>query len=110
LFVGGGTNLSNGAFFPGTATYDGKEFVGVPLQIQQGQNIELVNTDAAVLTNAHAMVSWLKTKKGKPLFHSGYVRGPATATVDTSRLKPGVYPYYCSVHFGMYGLLEVTQL
>ena len=110
VFVGGGTNLSNGVFFPGTAIYDGKDFVGVPLQIQKGQNIELVNTDVAALTNSHTMVSWLKNKKGRPLFHSGYVRGPAAATVQTAHLKPGVYPYYCNVHANMYGLLEVTKL
>jgi hypothetical protein len=110
LFVGGGTNVTNGYFFPGTAIYDGSDFVGVPFQIQQGQNIALINTDVAALTNAHTMVSWRKNKKGRPLFHSGYVRGPATVTVKTSHLKPGVYPYYCNVHSGMYGLLEVTKL
>jgi plastocyanin len=110
LFAGGGTNLSNGYFFPGTATYDGSGFVGVPYQIQQGQNIQFINTDVAVLTNAHAMVSVKKTKKGRALFRSGYVRGPATEIVKTSHLKPGVYPYYCSVHYGMYGLLEVVKL
>jgi hypothetical protein len=110
VFVAGGTNLTNGYFFPGTAIYDGNDFVGVPLQIQQGQDVQLVNTDPAPLTNSHTMVSWLKTKKGRPLFHSGYVRGPATVTVKTSQLKPGLYPYYCNVHAGMYGLLEVTKL
>ncbi|HEY7876242.1 MAG TPA: hypothetical protein VIG64_14095 [Actinomycetota bacterium] len=110
LFVGGGTNVSNGYFFPGTATYDGKDFIGVPYQIQQGQNVALINTDAAALTNAHSMVSIKKNKKGRPVFHSGYVRGPATAVVRTSHLKPGIYPYYCSVHYGMYGLLEVTKI
>ena len=110
VFVGGGTNLSNGVFFPGTATYDGNDFVGVPFQIQQGQNVELVNTDVAALTNSHTMVSWQKNKKGRPLFHSGYVRGPAAVTVQTAHLKPGVYPYFCNVHAGMFGLLEVTKL
>jgi hypothetical protein len=110
LFVGGGTNLTNGYFFPGTAIYDGNDFVGLPFQIQQGQNVQLVNTDPAALTNSHTMVSWLKSKKGRPLFHSGYVRGPATVTVKTAHLKPGVYPYYCNVHSGMYGLLEVAKL
>ena len=110
VFAGGGTNLSNGYFFPGTATYDGNDFVGVPLQIQKGQDILFVNTDPAALTNAHSMVSFRKNKKGRPFFHSGYIRGPASAPVKTSHLKPGVYPYYCSVHYGMYGLLEVTKI
>lgn len=110
MFAGGGTNVSNGYFFPGTATYDGTDFVGAPLTIQQGQNIQFVNTDVAALTNAHSVVSVKKNKKKRPLFQSGYVRGPATEIVKTSHLKPGVYPFYCAVHYGMYGLLEVTKL
>jgi plastocyanin len=110
VFAGGGTNLTNGYFFPGTATYDGKNFVGVPYQIQQGQDVQFVNTDVAAVTNAHTMISVKKNKKNRPLFHSGYVRGPATAIVKTSKLKPGVYPYYCGVHYGMYGLLEVVKI
>ena len=110
VFAGGGTNLTNGYFFPGTATYDGEGFVGVPHQIQQGQNILFVNTDVAAVTNSHTMISVRKNKKKRPFFHSGYVRGPASVTVKTSHLKPGVYPYYCSVHYGMYGLLEVTKI
>jgi plastocyanin len=107
LFAGGGTALSNGYFFPGTAVYDNGEFTGVPLQIQQGQNIEFVNTDVAAVTNGHAIVS-MKRKHGRPLFQSGLVNGPATTTVITQKLKPGVYPYFCSIHYGMYGLIEVT--
>jgi plastocyanin len=110
VFAGGGTNLTNGYFFPGTATYDGNDFVGVPLQIQKGQNIQFVNTDVGVLTNSHSMVALKRNKKGKPVFHSGYVQGPATVMVKTSHLKPGVYPYFCSVHYGMYGMIEVTKL
>lgn len=108
LFAGGGTALTNGYFFPGTAVYDGSKFTGVPLQIQQGQNIEFVNTDPAAVTNSHAIVSF-KRKHGHPLFQSGSVQGPATATVITEKLKPGVYSYFCNIHFGMYGLIEVVK-
>ena len=107
LFAGAGTAVTNGYFFPGTAIYQNGEFVGVPLQIQQGQNIQFVNTDAAAVTNGHAIVS-LKRKKGRPLFQSGLVNGPATTVMVTQNLKPGTYPYFCSIHYGMYGLIEVT--
>jgi plastocyanin len=107
LFAGGGTAVSNGYFFPGTALYQNGEFVGVPLQIKQGQNVEFVNTDAAAVTNAHQIVS-IKRKKGRPVFQSALVKGPATSTMVTQNLKPGLYPYFCNVHYGMFGLIEVT--
>jgi plastocyanin len=107
LFAGGGTFVSNGYFFPGTAVYQNDQFVGVPLQITQGQNIEFINTDVAAVTNAHQIVSF-KRKHGRPLFQSALVKGPATATMIMQNVKPGLYPYFCNVHFGMYGLIEVT--
>ena len=107
LFAGGGTAVTNGYFFPGTALYQNGEFIGTPLQVPQGDNIEFINTDAAAVTNAHQIVS-MKRKRGKPLFQSPLVKGPATATVITETLKPGVYPYFCNVHYGMYGLIEIT--
>ena len=107
LFAGGGTALTNGYFFPGTALYDNGEFTGVPLQVPQGDNVQFINTDAAAVTNGHAIVS-LKRKHGRPVFSSGLVNGPATATLITQNLKPGVYPYFCSIHYGMYGLIEIT--
>ena len=108
LFAGGGTALTNGYFFPGTAVYNNGEFTGVPLQVPQGDNVQFINSDAAAVTNGHAIVS-LKRKHGRPVFSSGLVNGPATATMITQNLKPGVYPYFCSIHFGMYGLIEITQ-
>jgi hypothetical protein len=108
LFAGGGTALSNGFFFPGTAINQGGKLTGVPLQITQGQNIEFVNTDTAAVTNGHAIVSF-KRKHGRPLFESGLVNGPATATVITQNLKPGTYSYFCNIHYGMYGLIEVVK-
>ena len=108
LLAGGGTPLSNGFFFPGTAVYDGESFQGVPYLIPRGCNLLFVNLDPGPLTNGHQIIS-LKRKKGRPLFASPFVSGPATAKVKTRHLKPGVYPYYCSIHFGMYGQIEVVR-
>jgi plastocyanin len=108
LFAGGGTNLSNGLFFPGTVIYDGKQFQGMPpLQIAQGTDLDFVNLDVSAVTNGHQIVSF-KKKHGQPLIKGPRVDGPGRATVITSHLKPGVYPYFCTVHFGMYGRLEVV--
>jgi plastocyanin len=108
LFAGGGTAVSNGYFFPGTAIYDGHQFQGVPLQVTQGSNVTFVNTDYSPLTNVHSIVSF-KRSHGKPLFSSGVVKGPGQGLLVTSNLKPGVYPFFCSIHFGMYGQLQIVK-
>lgn len=108
LFAGGGTALSNGYFFPGTAIYDGNQFQGVPLQVPQGSDVTFVNTDYSPLTNSHAIVSF-KRRHGVPLFSSGIVKGPGQGLLITSDLKPGIYPYFCSIHYGMYGLIQIVK-
>lgn len=114
LFAAGGTNLSSGFFFPGTATCDkdgctmfpGQE----PLQVSRGGNITFANLDPSFVTNGHRVVSLKRKKKtGEPKFHSEQVDGPATATIKTSHLRPGVYYYLCTTHFGMYGAIEITE-
>jgi hypothetical protein len=108
LFAGGGTALSNGIFFPGTAIYDGKAFQGLPpIQITQGTDMDFVNLDVSAITNGHQIVSF-KRKHGQPVIKSARVDGPGQTTVITSHLKPGVYPFFCTVHFGMYGRLEIV--
>jgi hypothetical protein len=107
LFAGGGTPLSNGAFFPGMAFYDGESFQGIAYRIPRGCNLLFVNLDPGPVTNCHQIVS-MKSKKGRPLFSSPLVCGPDQARVKTRHLKPRVYPYYCSTHHGMFGLLEVA--
>ena len=109
ILVGGGTPLSNGIFFPGTAVYDGGEFVGEPISITQGTDMELVNLDSEVVANSHKLVSLKLNKRTKrPLFSSKMLTAPGqTSAVITSHVKPGIYPFYCPVHSGMWGLLEV---
>lgn len=109
IFAGGGTALTNGVFFPGTAIYDGKDFVGTPQVVPRGCNVEFVNLDPAAVTNTHQVISY-RQRRGRPLFYSRNVAGPGRATVRTSHLKRGVYPYFCSVHYGMWGLLEIKNL
>lgn len=108
LFAAGGTPLSNGIFFPGTALCVGTDCEGVPYQVAKGSNIRFYNLDTAVVANNHRVVSKDTNKRGRPLFQSETIGGPASTLMKTSHLKPGVYGYYCSVHFGMDGLLEIT--
>lgn len=113
----GGTQLSNGIFIPGTAqcTRDGCEVLieGSELEVEKGQNVTFTNLDAYEHANAHSLVS-IKThkkgkKKGKPLFSSSDVKGPAEVNVRTKHLKPGSYPFYCRTHFGMYGIFKIVK-
>lgn len=108
LFAAGGTPLTNGIFFPGTALCVGTDCQGVPYEIARGSDIRFYNLDAAIVANSHRIVSKRKTKRGRPLFQSENVGGPGSTLMKTSHLKPGVYPYYCSVHFGMEGIIEIT--
>lgn len=112
LFAGGGTPLTNGFFFPGTALCDADDCteLGPPLTIDKGDDVTFVNLDAAPVTNTHQIVSFAKRKKKRgPLFASKNVSGPGTAVMKMSHVKPGTYLYLCNVHFGMYGQIEVVK-
>lgn len=109
LFAAGGTQLSNGIFFPGTALCVGTDCQGVPYQVPVGSDIRFYNLDPVVAANSHRIVSHKVNKRGRPLFSSDNVAGPGSALMKTSHVKPGIYGYYCAVHFGMEGLLEFTE-
>lgn len=107
MFVGGGTPVSNGVFFPGTAVFDGESVQGLPIQVEAGQDIELTNLDLGDLANCHQLTSF-KRKRGRPVFNSKRLCAPGeSAIVLMGRAKPGVYEAYCPVHTGMYALVEV---
>ncbi len=107
----GGTKVSNGIFFPGTAlpNNDGSLTpVLPPIEIERGTDLEYVNVDEATVSNAHKLLS-LKRRKGRPVFHSDTLSRPGqTDVVITSHLKPGLYPFYCSTHTGMWGQLRIV--
>lgn len=109
LFAAGGTPLTNGIFFPGTALCLGDDCQGVPYQVPQGNDIRFYNLDTTAVANNHRVVSKKTSKKGRPAFQSETIGGPSSTLMKTSHLKPGVYPFYCSVHFGMEGILEITK-
>ena len=108
LFAGGTTPLVNGFFFPGTGIKNGRKIDGLPYEVPKGCNISLINLDAADLVNAHRIVSY-KKRRGIPRFASPSSRGPTRTLMITEHLKPGKYPYYCSTHTGMYGILKIVR-
>ncbi len=111
LFAGGGTQLSNGYFFPGTAVNNNGDYEGVPLQVAQGADVQFVNLDHFVVSGGgHKVISFDRVRRGGkkvPLFASKMVDGPGEALVKTSHVKPGVYPFFCPIHSGMIGRIEV---
>ena len=110
VIAAGGTPVSNGVFLPGTAIYDGDRYQGPPpVQILQGQDFEFVNLDESALANGHKIQSF-KKKRGRPLFRSELLLHPGERdVVVTSHLKPGTYVYYCTVHVGMFGRIQVAK-
>jgi hypothetical protein len=109
LFAGGGTPVSNGIFFPGTALCADSTCYGEPYEIARGTDIRFYNLDSAAVANSHRIISKQTKKRSKaPLFASDNVAGPGSTLMQTSHLKPGIYDYFCTVHFGMEGRIEVT--
>jgi hypothetical protein len=113
VFAGGGTLLSNGFFFPGTALCNevGCSVVGPPNEIQKGTDFTFANVDAEAVANAHQIVSVKVNKRTKrPLFYSDVLTTPGDQDlVVTSKLKPGTYFYRCTVHYGMFGAIEIVR-
>jgi hypothetical protein len=109
VFVGGGTPLTNGAFFPGTQLYDGTSYTGQPLDVAKGSDLNLTMLDEATVANGHKLVSFKRNKRTQlPLFQSDLLKSPGEKSlVITSFLKPGLYRYYCSTHDGMFGAILI---
>jgi hypothetical protein len=111
VFAGGGTQASNGYFFPGTTVFQNGEYYGVPLEVPQGSDLQFVNLDHfAVAGGGHKIVSYDRVKRGKkkvPLFASKMVDGPGQDLVEFSHVEAGTYRYYCPIHNGMLGTLVV---
>ncbi len=74
------------------------------VSIARGDTVTFLNLDVA----PHNIVSRQTTKKGALLFGSDTVTaGGQTAVRGVATLKPGSYPFYCSVHPTMLGTLAV---
>lgn len=110
IFASGGTPLTNGIFYPGTIIQVGGAKYGEPYEVARGSNIEFVNTDPEATANSHCMISVKRKKRTRrPLFASRCIKGPSVDVVVTSHLKPGTYEFFCPIHFGMLGAIEVTD-
>jgi hypothetical protein len=108
VFAGGGTPLTNGIFFPGTV------LSGVPaappVEVTRGTDFTFVNLDEAAVGNGHKIKSFKTFRNGRPYFESDLLTKPGqTELVITSHLRPGNYKYYCAVHDGMFGAIQIVK-
>ncbi|HVE46971.1 MAG TPA: cupredoxin domain-containing protein [Acidimicrobiales bacterium] len=86
----------------GAVTAVGFRFVPASVTVLEGDTLEFVNLDSA----PHDVVS----VEVPPLFQSDLVAGPATTTVrGVEALEPGDYPFFCTVHNNMEGVLSVVE-
>ena len=87
-----------------TMTALANRFIPDQVSIATGDSLTFVNADVA----PHNVISRQTTKKGVLLFGSDTVAtGGQTAVRGVEKLKPGAYPFYCSVHPTMVGTLAV---
>ncbi|HVF18982.1 MAG TPA: plastocyanin/azurin family copper-binding protein [Mycobacteriales bacterium] len=82
----------------------GFQFIPNQVMIAPGDTVDFANVDVA----PHNLVSRQKTKKGALLFGSDTVAtGGRTPVRGVESLKPGAYPFFCSLHPAMVGTLAV---
>ncbi len=72
------------------------------LVIQKGQTVTVVNHD----TMRHTVTSNATNSHHQPLF-SAYLLARQTTKLATSKLAPGRYPFHCTFHPTMHGVLIV---
>lgn len=80
-------------------------FVPAQVTIRQGDTLTLVNLE----NSPHDLVSSDTLPDGTPVFQSDIVGLGGTSEVRrVETLLPSTYPFYCTVHDTMTGLLTVT--
>ena len=78
-------------------------FVSPRIVLTQGSSLTFFNGDSMTHDVASA-----KTRKGRPLFKADYTDGGASNPVaGVENLKPGTYPFICSLHTSMEGELTI---
>lgn len=89
----------------GVITAAANTFAPADLTLTEGSRLTFANADAA----PHNVVSDATTRAGAAVFRSGVISAGETSAVEgVEKVKPGVYPFYCSLHPSMRGALTVT--
>lgn len=92
-----------------TTTAECCTFTAGPFSQGQGETANFLNLDQGGATSFHNVTATKSGPDGEPLFYSETVPGSGSSPVDgTQFLGAGAYPFFCSLHSGMTGTLEVT--
>jgi glucose/arabinose dehydrogenase/plastocyanin len=86
-------------------TAAGNKFLPGDLTISQGSKLTFANVDAA----PHNVVSDATTKAGAIFRSPVLTAGQSGEVKGVDQLKPGAYPFYCSLHPTMRGALTITK-
>ena len=98
--VGAKLSILVGASTQGNPAYD-----PATLTVKKGDSIQVTNKDSVPHTVTNGKDASDPTS-GK-LFDTSIINAGSTAQVSTAKLSTGDYPYHCSVHPYMTGLLKV---
>ncbi|HET7148471.1 MAG TPA: plastocyanin/azurin family copper-binding protein [Candidatus Nitrosopolaris sp.] len=89
----------------GASTQGNPAYAPATLTVKKGDSIQVTNKDSVPHTVTNGKDASDPTS-GK-LFDTSIINAGSTAQVSTAKLSPGDYPFHCSLHPYMTGLLKV---
>ncbi|HET7148473.1 MAG TPA: cupredoxin domain-containing protein [Candidatus Nitrosopolaris sp.] len=89
----------------GASTQGNPAYAPTPVSVKKGDSIQVTNKDSVPHTVTNGKDASDPTS-GK-LFDTSIINAGSTAQVSTAKLSPGDYPFHCSLHPYMTGLLKV---
>jgi plastocyanin len=89
----------------GAATPGNPAYVPADLSVKKGETVTVVNDDNA----PHTATSGNGPEDAGQVFDTSLIMVGASGTIDTTAIKAGEYPYFCTVHPFMKGTLTVTE-
>jgi cytochrome c oxidase subunit 2 len=89
----------------GASTQGNPAYAPTPVTVKKGDSIQVTNKDSVPHTVTNGKDASDPTS-GK-LFDTSIINAGSTAQISTAKLSPGDYPFHCSLHPYMTGLLKV---
>jgi len=89
----------------GASTQGNPAYAPATLTVKKGDSIQVTNKDSVLHTVTNGKDASDPTS-GK-LFDTSIINAGSTAQISTAKLSPGDYPFHCSLHPYMTGLLKV---
>jgi plastocyanin len=88
----------------GAATPGNPPYTPTEITVKKGEAVTVVNNDNA----PHTATSGNGPEDAGQAFDTSLIMAGASATIDTSTIEAGEYPYHCTVHPFMKGTLTIT--